>query len=185
MPTYELVNPYVIGDMKTSFNTSSSKSAANEAWSALSKYITNNVPKFAFTIKKLSDNKLYHFVVKEKLSKSKKVSFTIKELNLNMSKEEENKFSNYVSNLENQAGGKKKHNDDDDSSDSSDSDSSDDDLIRRVRQFKERNSPLKYMWYSPMIYSKDGNLTSVYVPSFVYPVVPYLELSMSTIFFKY
>lgn len=181
MPNYELVNPYIIGDIKTSFSTSSSKSAANEIWSTLSKYITNNVPKFAFTIKKISDGKLYHYVVREKLGKNKKVSFTIKELNINLSKDEQDKFSNYIKNLENQAGGKKKRDDDDSDSDS---DSSDDELIRKVRQFKERNSPLNYMWYSPVIYSKDGTITSVYVPSFAYPVVPYLELSLSNIFFK-
>jgi hypothetical protein len=190
MPTFELVNPYIIGGMKKTFNASSSNDAADEAWSNLSKYITNNIPKFAFTIKKISDGKLYHYVVKEKIAKNKTVNYSIKELSVKLSKDEENNFLKHISKLETQLGGKKKEDKEDDSDSDSDSnsesssDSDDDDLIKRVRYFKNKNQPLNYLWYSPVIYNKDGTLTSVYLPSFTYPIVPYLELSLSSLVFK-
>jgi hypothetical protein len=191
MPTYELVNPYVAGSMKKTFSENNSRIAANTAWASLSKYVTNNVPRFAFTLRNVSDGKLSHFVVKEKIAKNKDVSYSIKDLDLNLSSEEEKSFAEYIKSIENKSqtimsGGKKK----DDSSSSSDSDDSDsdsdsDDLIARVRYFKNKSQPLNYLWYSPHIYSKDGTLTSVYLPSFTYPIVPYLELSLSGVLFKY
>jgi hypothetical protein len=187
MPTFELVNPYIIGGMKKTFNSSSSSEAADEAWGKLSKYITNNVPKFAFTLKRINDGKLYHYLVKEKVAKNKLVNYSIKEMSIDLSKEEESNFIKHIDKLESQLGGKKKEKDeDDDDSDSSSesSDSDDDDLIKRVRYFKNKNQPLNYLWYSPIIYNKDGSLTSVYLPSFTYPIVPYLELSMSSLIFK-
>ena len=175
MPTFELVNPYVIGTMKKTFNVESSGEAASQAWSNLSKHAVNNVPKFAFTIKKISDNKLYHYVVKEKLGKNKEVSFSIKELKLNLSSSENSKFLAKVNQLDNSgklSGGSKKKNDSpsssssDSSSDSdSDSDSDTDEVIRKIRYFKNKNQPLSFLWYNPVMYNKDGNLASVYIPS--------------------
>ena len=186
MPAFQLVNPYIVGDMKKTFNTSSSGEAADEAWGNLSKYITNNIPKFAFTMKRLSDGKLYHFVVKEKVAKNKMVNYSIKELSIKLNQDEESNFNKHIAKLENQLGGKRSKDDSDSESDS-DSDSSsessdEDDLIKRIRYFK--NKPLNYLWYSPLIYNKDGTLTSVYLPSFTYPIVPYLELSVSSLIFK-
>ena len=206
MPNFKLVNPYIFGGMKTTFKADKSSLAASNAWDELSQYITNNVPKFVFTLKNVKDGNLSHFVVKEKLSKDKLVKFSIKELKINLTRIEQTKFLDHITKLESQMGGNSdhKHKKDDkdhkhkkdkkddssssDSSDSSDSSSSDesddDDLVRRVRYFKEKNQPLNYLWYSPIIYNKDGALSSVYLPSFTYPIVPYLELSLSSLFFK-
>ena len=199
MPTYELVNPYIVGGMKKTFNTADSHEAANEAWGNLSKYVTNNVPKFAFTIRKVSDGKLYHYLVKEKLTKNKAVDFSIKELKLNLTPAEEVAFTNHIQKVEDSASGKlvggKKHKhkhrkDDSSESDSdpdydSDSSSSDDEIYDKIRNFRNKNQPLNYLWYSPIIYNKDGNVTSVYVPSFTYPIIPYVELNLSGIIWKF
>lgn len=191
MPTFELVNPYIIGDIKKTFDKPSGSEAAGEAWGKLSKYITNNVPKFAFTLKRINDGKLFHYLVKEKVAKNKLVNYSIKEMSINLSKVEESNFIKHIDSLQTQLGGKKKEKkeeeeeDEDSSSDSSDSETEDDDdLIKRVRYFKDKSQPLNYLWYSPILYNKDGSLTSVYLPSFTYPIVPYLELSLSSMIFK-
>jgi len=200
MPTYELVNPYIVGGMKKTFSASDSKDAANEAWGNLSKYVTNNVPKFAFTIRNVEDGKLLHYVVREKLSRNKSVSFSIKELKLNMSPADELKFNNLLQEVEQSASGKlvggKKKRKDDSSSDSDsdpefrdDSDSSDDSyedgIYEKIRHFKHKNQPLSYLWYSPLVYNKDGNVSSLYIPSFSYPIIPYLELNLTGLIFKF
>jgi hypothetical protein len=191
MPTYELVNPYIDGGMKKTFAASDSNKAADEAWSTLSQYITNNVPKFAFTLKKVDDGKLSHFVVKEGVSKSKDVDYSIKPLDLNLTKKEEKAILSHINKMTKNrlSGGAKK--DDSSSSSSSDSDkdkdddsSSESDIYKKIRHFKNKSQPLNYLWCSPLLYSKDGQLESVYIPSFAYPIVPYLELSLSTIMFK-
>ncbi len=196
MSSFQLVNPYIIGGMKKTFNGTTVHDAADKAWGNLSKYITNNIPKFAFTMKRINDGKLFHFIVKEHVAKNKLVNYSIKEMSLKLSSNEEANFIKYVDNLESQLGGKKKdkkdkkHDDDDEddddssSSSSSDSDDDDDDLIRRVRYYKDKHQPLNYLWYSPIVYNKNGGLTSVYLPSFTYPIVPYLELNLSSIIFK-
>ena len=170
MPTFELVNPYVVGTMKKTFNVENSSEADSQAWNNLSKHVVNNVPKFAFTIKKISDNKLYHYVVKEKLGKNKEVSFSIKELKLNLSSSESSKFLSRVNQFDNSGkltGGKKDDSSSSDSSDSSDSESESDtdEVIRKIRHFKNKNQPLSFLYYNPIVYNKDGNLASVYIPS--------------------
>ena len=176
--------------MKKTFAASDSTKAADEAWSTLSQYITNNVPKFAFTLKKVEDGKLSHFLVKEGVSKSKDVDYSIKPLDLNLSKKEEKALLSHINKMTEKrlSGGAKK----DDSSSSSSSESgkddedssSESDIYKKIRHFKNKSQPLNYLWYSPLVYSKDGQLESVYIPSFAYPIVPYLELSLSTIMFK-
>lgn len=192
MPNFELVNPFIVGNMKKTFNAADGKSAASEAWNSLSQYVTNNVPKFAFTIRKIDSGKLYHYVVKEKLAKDKSVNFSIKELKLSLTKEQENAFNQQLQKLELSSQGKlvggKKSSKKDSSSDSSSTDSdssSEEDIYQKIRHFKNKSQPLNYMWYSPIVYSKSGTLESVYVPSFTYPIVPYLELSLSTLVWKF
>ena len=165
MPTFELVNPFVVGNMKKSFNANTSKDAASNAWNSLSQYITNNVPKFAFTIRKVDSGKLYHYVVKEKLAKDKSVNFSIKELNLSLTKEQESAFINQLEKLELSSQGKlvggKKSSKESSSSDSSSTDSessSEEDIYQKIRHFKNKSQPLNYMWYSPIVYSKNVTL---------------------------
>ena len=107
--------------LKTTYKAKSELDAANKAWTAVSQYISNNVPKFAFTLENTKDGSLSHFVVKEKLN-GKNASFNITKLKLDTDSKKEQEFKNRIAK---QAGGKKHHKKDDSSSDSSDSDSSD------------------------------------------------------------
>lgn len=184
MHDYELVNPSITGNIKKTFSSSDSNTAASEAWNELSQYMANNTPKFAFSLKR-EDGKLYHFSVKEKLGKNKSVKFTVKPLKLNLSKEQENGLLNHISDhAKKMNGGKHKSKDDSDSSDSSsDSDSdTDSDLYDKIRKFK--NKPLNYLWYNPLVYTTNGKLESVYIPTFTYPIVPYFEISLTGVYYK-
>ena len=59
--------------------------------------------RFAFTLRNVSDGKLSHFVVKEKIAKNKDVSYSIKDLDLNLSSEEEKSFAEYIKSIENKS----------------------------------------------------------------------------------
>src|SRR3990172_8221718 len=116
MSNYKLINPYIEGTMITSFSGASHLDAACCAWNALSKYITNNVPKFAFTLENINDGRLYHFLVKESLSGNRSADFKISEINLKLKQDAISQFKNRLS----MRGGKKhkkKHDDDDDDDD--------------------------------------------------------------------
>jgi len=64
MNEYKLVNPYILGKLKTSCKAKTSEDAAEKLWNKLSKYTNNNVPKFYFSIKQ-KGGELQHFMVKE------------------------------------------------------------------------------------------------------------------------
>ena len=85
---YKFVNPHIEGDFKNLFSGKNHIDAARIAWEKLSTNFTNNLPKFAFTLEKVGDGKLYHFLPSQggiecfpsvcskynRLSKNKKVS---------------------------------------------------------------------------------------------------------------
>lgn len=175
MPSYKLINPVIEGDLKLNFKGKSDLDAANKAWSNISKYISNNVPQFAFTLEK-KGGKLCHFSVKEKRN-GKEASFNISELNLDLDDRKEKEFKQRISK---QAGGKKrrkKRKDDDD-----DSSSSSDELNGLISPWSATGLyspyntsvlPITHWWYDPYVYS----LESLYIPTFVYPLAPYIEVS--------
>lgn len=175
MPSYKLCNPVIKGEVKTTFSGKTGLEAANKAWSTLSKYLSNNVPTFAFTLEQ-SGGKLLHFTVKEKRN-GKEASFNISEMKIKLDARKEKEFRNR---LAKQAGGKKhKKRDDDDEDDSS---SSSDELngiispwspVGLYSPYVASALPITYWWYDPYIYSLD----SVYIPTFVYPLAPYIEVS--------
>lgn len=137
MTKFTLVNPKIDGSIKTAFEASSPLKAADEAYSTVSKYFTNSVPLFRFTLQ--SGGKFHHFTVTEKLGKDKKVSYAIKEFKgkVNM-----DAFEKQIKDYEKQHGGKHRKLDDSDSSDS-DSDSP---------IFRTYNYPIYNWWYDPFIY---------------------------------
>lgn len=57
MNTYALVNPMIVGTMKTSVDAPNSSSAAIELYNRLSPYFATTQPNFIFTIQKLKSNK--------------------------------------------------------------------------------------------------------------------------------
>ena len=168
MPNYQLINPYIEGDFKTAYDGKSPIDAGEKAWVNLSRYLTGNVPKFAFTMERTSDHKHFHFVVKENVE-GDNVSFSVKKVDVKVPKEGLQAFKKKVSSLRDQSGGKKK----DDSSSSSDSDS---ELYKKIMKHKynHMSQPILYWWYTPYLY--DVTLGSVYMPNFTIPLSPYVEL---------
>lgn len=173
--SYKLINPSIEGQLKTTFTAKSELDAANKAWTSVSKYISNNVPKFAFTLENTKDGSLSHFVVKEKLA-GKKASFSISKLKLDTDARKDQDFKNRIAK---QSGGKKhrKHDGEkDDDSSSSSSSSSDVKLISPLSPFGFNNwynTPISYWFYDPYYY----NLDSLFIPTFVYPLTPYVEIT--------
>jgi hypothetical protein len=194
MPNFKLVNPLIVGDLKTEVNSNSADNAAKTVWESISQYVDNNVPKFAFTLQDTNSNKLHHFMVKERLV-GKKVDFSISPLKLNLNGVQESKLLSEINLINaklNQTGGekhKKRFEEDKSSSTTSAtddiniSDSSDDDIetesiYEKVKNFKKKNTPISYWWYSPYYYKLEGQVESIYIPSFNLPVMPYVEVSI-------
>ncbi len=183
MPTYELVNPYISGDLTTQFDDDTENGAAERAWTALSSKIVNNVPRFAFTLKNTTDDSLSHFVVKERISKKHgTVNFKITQLKLELN-DSQKKF--ILSKTPTTGGGKKdkrkhshkkKHDspsDSDSSSSSSDSSIDSEAVYNKIRNFRNKNSQMNYIRYNPFIYSS-GEIGSIYMPIF-HKLYPYIE----------
>lgn len=172
MSNYKLINPYIEGTIVTTYSAPTALDAANSAWESLSKYITNTVPKFAFTLKNTNDGSLSHFIVKETLRGGKSAEFKIKQLDLKLSKDTVKQFEKRLS----MKGGKKhhKHSDKDDDEDDSSSSSSSSDEYSAIRLHKmyTKAQPITYWWYDPIVYE----IPSVYIPTFVTPLLPYIEV---------
>ena len=173
MSNYKLINPRLEGSLTTTFEGKTQLEAAETAWNTLSKYVTNNVPQFAFTLENTKNNQLTHFLVKETLVGGGSVKWNISELNLNLKTSVINQFKQNVDNAEMSGGRrhKSKHSDDDDSSSSTSSS----EIFSALKLHKNRLTtyPITYWWYDPWVY----NLNSVYIPTFVYPMNPYIEVT--------
>jgi len=176
MTEYQLINPYIEGSFGRSFTGKDVLDVANKVWEGLSEHMTNNVPKFAFTLERTSDKKLFHFLVKESVSEGN-VDFSIEQMKLQNTQKSNNQLKADLKKLnerKTQTGGKKKEkeNDKDDSSSSS---SEDEDILNRVMRpsYPTMGYPFTYWWYNPVVYELDR----IYVPTFVSPLMPYVELS--------
>lgn len=180
MGKFELVNPVILGTFGTSYTAKSSEEAAKLFWQKLTadgQFVSGNIPKFMFTLMD-DDNELYHFVVKEKTNGSN-VDFNIEPLKNEMSEAEKKSFIDEVKKIRTtttnvmnkQAGGKsyRKYDRDDDSSSS---DSDDEDEMFKYLRLNNAYKPISYWWYTPVLY----RTTSVYSPSFVAPLSPYVHL---------
>jgi hypothetical protein len=200
MKSYLLVNPYIEGSLDKVFSANNSLEAADKAYTAISKYFSNSIPNFKFTLIRIKDshvqsggdysnldfttknNKhLLHFKVKEsKVSNSDRVDFSIVPFNgklvlINQFKSSlQSHLNRHKKNNKNEKeGGKKskfKNHDDDSSSDSSE--------LYETRVKKNYIiDPITYWWYNPFIYYTD----QIYIPSFVYPLnFPYV-IDLSTV----
>lgn len=187
--SFKLVNPTIIGTLNTNINATDAAEAANVAWNTISQHITGSVPQFTFTIED-SDNKLYSYQVSESAT-GKYADYTISPVEMKMSKEQEKKFRNELARLDKiskqfknkQMGGRKKRyldNNNDDSSDSSDD--SDNDIYSKFKLFNAINKPkpIVYYWYTPLIYP---TYEYYYPVNFVAPLIPYVEINLSSAFF--
>ncbi len=173
MANYKLINPSIQGDLKNVVAAGAPLDAAKQIWTNLSKYITNNVPSFAFTIENQDGGSIHHFKVEETKHKNE-ARFEIKQLDLKLKASDLKKFKERVS-KSSMAGGKKhKHHKKDDDDDSSSSSSSDGfDTLKLYKNFSRPILPITYWWYDPYVY----NLQSVYIPTFITPVLPYIEIA--------
>lgn len=201
MPEFTLVNPIIKGNFQTKYSDDNVENAANKMWSNLSEHIIGNVPRFAFTLANMEDGTLHSFLVKEKLKNKhgKGLNCTIKKIETNLNKNQQSSFLSQFESLSNkinnigQSGGedddkedkkdKKKSKRYDDDSDSD----SDKDVLELYGNFgyfrtKYMNQPISYWWYTPLLYQLDG-YTSVYIPTFQTPIVPYIEIALSSAFF--
>lgn len=175
MKSYILVNPHIEGSVETKFKTKTANEAANLAYETISKYFSNNLPKFSFTLQKAGSDKFYHFDVKEKINKNDKIKF---EINTNDTIQDTNGLKKFIeTNEESLTGGKSSHSkkyrlNDDDSSSSSES--SDDDYYYYYKPVN-RSLPITYWSYYPYVY----NLRKFYVPTFVPTISPYVYISLS------
>ena len=176
MSNYKLINPYIEGNIVNTFSGKSQLDAASQTWNTISKYITNNVPQFAFTMENINDGQIHHFLVKESLVGGNSAKYDIKELTLKMKQSEESAFKNRIDTFKNSKmrGGKKKHDKKDDDDDSSSSSSSSSEIFSALKLYNRKNKsyPISYWWYDPLVYRLD----SVYIPTFVAPIVPYIEV---------
>jgi len=191
MPEYQLVNPRIIGALNDTVEASNQLSAAEKAWKNISDHVTNNVPRFVFTLRNMDTNELYTFKITEKPNQ-KMADYSITELNdKKLTKEQKNKFKNELKRSEKRVdellnkmkGGRKKRYKDIDKNDDEDEDDDDDsdELYEKVRMIRNLNTPLPivYWWYDPVVY-KVFELPSIYIPTFNAPLVPYVELNLSS-----
>lgn len=171
--SYILVNPMVQGKFNNKFSGKNPLTAANNAYKALSKYFSNNIPKFHFTLQKTSrkgqigggkNSDYHHFKVTEK-KKGKSVTFDLNKHN-SINNAALKKFRTRVAKI--QSGGKK----DDDSSSSSDSYSDSSDYKHKKRY--TTSQPISYYYYDPYLY----RLNKYYVPTFTTYTTPYIEIPL-------
>ena len=183
MPNFKLVNPLILGNLETDFSGKNIDNVAGDVWNSLSKYFSGNVPRFGFSLKNDSNDKLHHFMVKEKVSNNKIVDYSIENLDVELTNDQQKKFVNHINKLSKniQEGGKRKRYEDNEDDDSS---TDTDDIYERLNYYKRINQPFYYWWYNPMIYTIYGSkYNSIYMPTFSVPFYPYIELDVSSAFF--
>jgi hypothetical protein len=185
MNTYDLVNPIMAGNIKTSFEAENPEKAAQSFWEMLTnkKLIVNELHRFMFSLKDKNNN-LYHFEIREKEKPDKTVQYEISNITKDVESKtkptEIKKFMNQVDKVKLQLAGKKKggssekkskrYKDLEEDSTSSSSSSSDDDF--NYSKLRMRNNLISYYWYSPLIYK----VKTLFTPVFAQPVAPYVQL---------
>lgn len=183
--SYQLVNPQIGGTFKDTYDAKSPIEASESMWKNLSKHIVNHVPKFMFTMRNITNNKLYHFKVNEKKSDSSYVITQINDGKISGSKKDFDNFLKQVDVFDNKSqkggnlGKKVKRKRYDDSSSSSSEDYPD----------VKRTSPIgvfhynAHMYYTPtdvIVETVNSTLNPTlavsYVPVFKQPLEPFVVL---------
>lgn len=196
MVKYELINPCILGQFNTTYETPKAIDAAKQFWNDLSPHLTNNIPQMAITLKD-HDDKLFHFKIKEKLSEGTKMAnFTIKEINPKLTAKERKELLNVVeevkekrtTQIKQQLGGRKKRYETEkessttissesvskssESTEDSDSSSDDDEDYFNFRRYNRISQPIVYWHYTPAIYQE----TKLFIPTFNNPLTPYVHI---------
>ncbi len=182
---YQLVNPYLRGNVDASVVASSPLKAAKAIYEKISSLMDNDVKKLNFTIQKVKkdgqvgggkSSGYFHFTATEK-RKGEKAEYKIKELNVEVDGSAFSKFRKEVSGLHDMVGGKKKYDDDDDDDEDDSSSSSDEKPKKRKHKYSYTIPPnsdviIDYYYYWPLVYGVE----TFVVPSFVNPVYPTIIL---------
>jgi hypothetical protein len=185
MKSFKLVNPLIIGQFNTEYKADNGLQAISQFWNDLSTHLTNNVPHLYVTLKD-GQNNLSHYKIEEKLSGgSKMTDFNISEFKLNLSQKARENFIEKVegfekktnNNIAKQLGGAKakqsrESKDKRYKESSSSSDSSDEEDYYNFSKYKRLTQPISMWYYAPTLYG----VNSVFVPTFVNPIVPYVKL---------
>jgi hypothetical protein len=200
MGKFELINPILAGNIKTTFEASKPEKAAQAFWETLTsdkRLIVNELHRFMFTLRG-GNNELHHFQVRENEESRGNVKYEIdnvtKDVEMKTKQEEMNEFLREVDKVKSQLKGEpknvtggadsdsdndkdkknkksKRYKDMEEDSSSSDSDSDDEFDYARLRK-RSYNTPISYWWYSPLIY----RVRKIFTPVFVQPVAPYVQL---------
>ena len=170
MVKYKLVNPVIKGDMKTIFDAKNPKDAAKKIWSTLSQYITNTLPRFAFTFR--ADKSYHHFLVEETIE-GDDVKFNLQPLKINANSKAMKDFKKQLKQMGGNKDDKKKKKiglDDDDL----------DDLKFLMNRYMR--GPITYWGYYPFLYTEVfhrlGNaiVPTGFIPTFISDIIPYIEI---------
>ena len=193
MVKYELLNPCILGQFVSTYDTQTSLEAATQFWNDLTPHITNNLPEMYITLQ--SGGGLHHFKIREKISSgSKMANYSIKEISLDLNLKEKKAFLNQITKIKSkrteqikeQTGGNEKKekrerykgkssssSSDSNSSDSEDSeDSEDDDAYFNFSRYKRLSNPIVYWHYTPVLYK----ITKFFTPTFNIPLTPYIHI---------
>ena len=185
---FQLVNPYILGKMNTSFKGKSPLDAATKAYTKLSNYFNNDIPSFNFTLQKINSsskiklgggrNNIYnHFNVQEIKDKNNNVKFKIKQINVPKNTKQMTQFKKelkkVIKNTDDQMNGGGKDYSYDDSDNYSWLDS-DDEYVLRKKKSTVLVNPISYWWYDPYVY----RIQKYYVPTFVAPLAPYITIPL-------
>ena len=192
MNSFNLVNPLIVGSFNTVYKSETGLDAVNQFWNDFSTHITGNLPNIYVTLRETGTQNLSHYKIAEKINKgSKTTEFTISSFNLDLSATQTKKFLKGVANyqqkinerISEQVGGddekktdkktekkteKKRYKD----SSSSSSSSSDD--YYNFGKYRRLTQPITMFYYTPSLY----NVTSVFIPTFNVPLIPYVKLYM-------
>ncbi len=193
MEKYNLVNPIIKGGMETSVKAETPEKAGLSIWWEISKFLTNIVPSFYFTLKG-DDDVFYDFKVTEKETSDGKVDYSIKNITgqaETSTQEKENFGKLYEEKNNSMEGGSRKRYDDYDEYGYLDDDSDDDyklddeedrklrKLYKKMRSENNKNPTISWFYYNPYWYERYVTVSTVksfYVPTFVAPIQPFVEI---------
>ena len=178
MVLYKLVNPLIKGKLNTTFDASSSLSAAQKAYESFSKYVSNSTPELLFTLQKVKSKSsqagegnvsdYHHFKLIENKSGSN-VSYEIVKYN-KVNKDKLKKFKKFLRKRvkSDQSGGSYSDVDIDDFDDYAEED------LYRSNKKKYGYEPISFWLYDPYLYP----VRRLYIPTFVATVNPYVVYNL-------
>lgn len=183
---YTLINPVIGGAFKTTVSASNETEAMHELWKNLSGHLTNNVKTFYATVMKGGDPASSSSFQITESTNGKYADYEITPVAKKLSSSTASKLMSRLKSIQDkedkQDGGKRRsrYNNIDSDDDSDSSSSEDEALYKKFRKFKSINRrPITYFWYSPLIY----DVPTVYVPTFIAPLAPFVEINLSSAFF--